>query len=95
MAGALRSTRHFFVPDRLPLLPGRRRPNVALGASDAPNATLGALNAPNATLGRSGLLEEADQQVAQGLRVLQDPVVLAREGLVAGAGDRRRRDAGS
>jgi pyruvate dehydrogenase E2 component (dihydrolipoamide acetyltransferase) len=30
----------------------RKRPNVALGASDAPNATLGASNAPNATLGR-------------------------------------------
>ncbi|MFD2468126.1 dihydrolipoamide acetyltransferase family protein [Amycolatopsis silviterrae] len=30
----------------------RKRPNVALGASDAPNATLGASHAPNATLGQ-------------------------------------------
>jgi 2-oxoisovalerate dehydrogenase E2 component (dihydrolipoyl transacylase) len=30
----------------------RKRPNVALVASNAPNATLGASDAPNATLGR-------------------------------------------
>ncbi|WP_275291861.1 WS/DGAT domain-containing protein [Amycolatopsis sp. La24] len=36
-----------------------RRPNVALGASDAPNATLGASHAPNATLGASGVPDAA------------------------------------
>ncbi|MFD2468345.1 ABC transporter ATP-binding protein [Amycolatopsis silviterrae] len=45
-----------------------RRPNVALGASDAPNATLGASHAPNATLGRSGeaVLKAKDVRVRYG-----------------------------